>query len=60
MSRGTRGLSLFDVERTRRGIAAVLVVLLAALVLAILDGPESQALPSARGGGATWGTHRNE
>jgi len=51
MSRGTRGLSLFDVEHTRRGITAVLVVLLAALVLAILDGPESQALPSARGSG---------
>ncbi len=45
-----RGLGLFDAERSRTGITAVLVVLLGALVLAILDGPETQALPSARGG----------
>jgi LPXTG-site transpeptidase (sortase) family protein len=51
MSRGsTVGLGLIDAERSRWGATAVLVVLLGALVLAILDGPEPRALPSARGG----------
>ncbi len=50
MTRGS-GLGLFDADRSRVGIAAVLVILLGALVLAILDGPETRALPSAQGGG---------
>lgn len=44
------GLGLFDADRSRVGIAAVLALLLGALVLAIFDGPETQAPPSARGG----------
>ena len=51
MSTGSRSLGLFDAERSRWGITTVLVILLAALALAILDGPETQALPSTRGGG---------
>lgn len=53
MSTGSRTLGLFDAERSRRGITTVLVILLAALALAILDGPETQALPSARAGGGS-------
>ncbi|MGA8845635.1 MAG: class F sortase [Nocardioides sp.] len=47
---GGRGLSLFDADRSRVGITAVLVILLGALVLGILDGPETKAPPSAWGG----------
>lgn len=46
-----RSLGLFDAERRRWGVTAVLVMLSAALALAILDGPETQALPPALGGG---------
>lgn len=51
MTRSVSGLR--DAELSRVGITAVLVMLLGALVLAILDGPESQSLPSARGGFGT-------
>lgn len=43
------GPGLLDAERSRRGITAVLVILSAVLALAILDGPETRALPSVRG-----------
>lgn len=48
MSSGSPGL--LHAEHARRGTTVVLVALVAALALAILDGPETRALPSARGG----------
>jgi LPXTG-site transpeptidase (sortase) family protein len=48
MSSGSPGLP--GAEHARRGATVVLVALVAALALAILDGPETRALPSARGG----------